>query len=125
MISTTSARNIRPKKNANPRVAAPLEEVVIDAIEQRPGAIEHRCQQKPGQDWVNVEGAVEHENRVGADHREGRMRDVDDIKKAESDGGADAERGIEAAHQQPRNYRVNKEGIGYRHGVVLWPISFL
>ena len=25
-------------------VAVPLEEVVIDAIEQRPGAIEHRCQ---------------------------------------------------------------------------------
>jgi hypothetical protein len=79
-------------------VAALLEEMMIDLIEQHAGAIECRRQQQAADDRVDIECAVEDENGVSADDREGRMRDVDDIKKAEGDGGADAQCGIEAAH---------------------------
>jgi hypothetical protein len=68
-----------------------------------------------------MEGAVENENRVSADHRESRMRDIDDIEKAERDSGADAQRRIEAAHQQAGDQRIDEQRIGYRHGAALGP----
>ena len=80
-------------------VAVPLEEMMIKLIEQHAGAVECRRQQQAADDRVDVEGAVEDENRVSPNDRECRVRDVDDIEQAEGDGGAYAQRGIEAAHQ--------------------------
>ncbi len=60
---------------------------------------------------------------IGADDREGRMRDVDDIEQAERNGGAHAERRVEAAEQQPGDHGVDEERIGYRHDARLCSIG--
>ena len=73
--------------------------MVIDAVEKRAGAVENRRQQESGENRIDVESAADYEHGIGADDGEGRMRDVDDIEQAERNGGAHAERRVEAAEQ--------------------------
>ena len=68
-----------------------------------------------------MESAAEHKHAIGADDREGRMGDIDDIEQAEGDRGADAERRIEAAQQQSGDHGIGEKRVGYRHDAILCP----
>ena len=94
---------------AHPGVgAAPLEGLVVEAVDQHAQHEEGRHQQHTGQDRIDA-GACQQIGAVGAQHQQGGMRHVGNVEQPEGHRQPQADRGIEASEQHPEEHRLEQE----------------
>ena len=83
-------------------LAAFLERLVVDLIDEHAEHIKHRQHHDARDDRIDAEGDIDDIGDVGAEDDEARMRDVDDVEHAERDRHAGGHRGVESAEHQAR-----------------------